>query len=90
MALGDELVLGGPALLLGGLGRQQMAEPGRPADELAAGGQLEALGDGFLGLLHERSGQNHRVSDPLARGKNPGRFGGAKLHLNPVLKLAHT
>ena len=88
MSLGDQLVPGGPALLLRGLGRQQVAETRRAADKLAPCGQLEALGDGFLGLLHERSGQNHRVRDRLARGKIPARLGGARMHLNPVLNFA--
>ena len=56
VALGDQLVLGSPALLLRRLRGQQVAEAGRAAHELAAAGQLEALGDGFLGLLHREKG----------------------------------
>ena len=71
MARSNELVLGGATLLLGRLGRKQVPEAGGPANQLATGGQFEALGNGLLGLLHERSGQTHRVAEGLARGKSP-------------------
>src|ERR1700690_59876 len=71
MARRDKLVPGGAPLLLGALGRKQVPEARRAAHELSAGGQLEALGDGLVRLLHEESGRTHRVAEGLARGKSP-------------------
>ena len=48
-------VLGGTTLLLRTLSGRQVTETGRAAQHLAFGSQFEALGDGFLGLLHEKS-----------------------------------
>ncbi len=56
MAYVNELVTGGTAFGLRALRRQQVTEAGRAANQLSAGGNLEALGDGLFGLLHgERS-----------------------------------
>ena len=52
MSFRNQLVLGSTAFLLGALGGQKVAEAGRAANKLSAGGQLEALGDGLFGLLH--------------------------------------
>ena len=56
MAFSDELVPRGTTLLLRGLGAKQVPEAGRAADQLALGGQFEALSNGLFGLLHEESG----------------------------------
>ena len=68
MAFGDELVLGSTTLLLRALRTKQVTEAGRAADELALGGQLEALSNGLFGLLHEESGGTQTAGLRLARG----------------------
>ena len=57
MAWGYELVAGVPALLLGRLGRHQVALARGPPDQLAAAGDLEPLGDGLFGFLHVDEGK---------------------------------
>ena len=69
MAFSDELVFGGTAFLLGAFGSQQVTKAGRAANELTFGGELEALSDGFLGLLHNEKGRKQRRLDALARAK---------------------
>lgn len=61
MAFGHQLIAGGTALLLGALRSEQVSETRRAANELATGGELEALGDGFFGLLHGESGRKQRT-----------------------------
>lgn len=56
MAGCHELVFGGTTLLLRALRGKQVTETGRAADQLTSCGELEALGDGLFGLLHEESG----------------------------------
>jgi hypothetical protein len=41
--------------------------PGRTVQQLALGGQLEALGNGLFGLLHEWSFRKQSVWTALAR-----------------------
>ena len=65
----DKFVSGGAAFLLGAFGSQQVTKTGRATHQLALGGQLEALSDGLLGLLHVRSGRKQRTARGLARGK---------------------
>ena len=68
VAFGDELVLGSTTLLLRALRTKQVTEAGRAANELALGGQLEALSNGLFGLLHEESGGTQTAGLRLARG----------------------
>ena len=67
MAFGHELVLGSTALGLGALGGKQVTEAGRATLELTFGGELEALGDGLLGLLHGGKVRTQRPALALAR-----------------------
>ncbi len=67
VAFGNELVLRGTAFLLGALRGKQVTEAGRATDKLALGGQLEALGDGLFGLLHEKNGRKQGAHTGLAR-----------------------
>jgi hypothetical protein len=46
-----------------------VTETGRAANQLTSCGELEALGDGLFGLLHEESGRKQRLPSRLARGK---------------------
>ena len=69
MAFGHELVAGSTALGLRALRGQQVTEAGRAPDQLARGGQLEALGNGLFGLLHGRSRPKQGAARCLARGK---------------------
>lgn len=77
MAFGHQLVLRGTALGLGALGGKEVTEAGRATLELTFGGELEALGDGLLGLLHGREGRRQRAPRGLARnlfGEAPDHF----------------
>jgi hypothetical protein len=65
MAFSHELVLGGTTLLLRALGGKQVTEARRAANELTGTGELEALRDGFLGLLHGESGRKQRSAAHL-------------------------
>lgn len=55
MAIRYKLVLSSTTLLLRALRTQQVTEARGAANQLALGGQLEALGNGLFGLLHEES-----------------------------------
>src|SRR5690606_12903479 len=57
----DLFVLAGSTLLLRALGGQQVTKAGRAAHQFALGGHFEALGDGFLRLLHGKSGRKQRA-----------------------------
>ena len=57
-----------------------MAKAGRAADQLARGGQFEALGDGLFGLLHGEKRFNTPERAGLAskkRAEEPARSEGA-------------
>src|ERR1043165_2788891 len=62
MTFRDELVPGRTTLLLRGLRAKQVTEARRAAHELATGGQLEPLGNGLLGLLHEERSKTENRS----------------------------
>jgi hypothetical protein len=49
-----------------------VSETRRATHELSLGGELEALGDGFFGLLHGESGRKQRSPGRLARGNCEG------------------
>ena len=68
MAFGDELVLGSTTLLLRALRTKQVTEAGRAADELALGGQLEALSNGLFGLLHGER-EKAEIGASVGKGK---------------------
>ncbi len=70
MAFGYLLVLGGTSLGLRALRGKQVTEAGRATHELAFGGKLEALGDGFLGLLHGMEGRKQRRRRGVARANS--------------------
>ena len=74
VAFGHQFVLGSTALGLGALGGKQVTEAGSAAHELTFGGQLEALGDGLLGLLHGKGVRTQRTPGGVARA-NSGEFG---------------
>ena len=65
MASRHELVFVRTTFGLRALRGQQVTEAGRAAHELSASGQLEALGNGLLGLLHGESGPKQRSARPL-------------------------
>lgn len=65
----DQLVPGSTTLLLRALGGKEMTETGRAAHELALGGQLEALGDRLLGLLHGNEGSKTEGESQTVKGK---------------------
>ena len=67
MAFSHELVTGGTTFGLRALRGQQVTKTRGAADQLARTGQLEALGDGFLGLLHVRSARKQGAWKVLAR-----------------------
>jgi len=73
MAGSDELVAGGPTFGFCALCREQVPEAGRPAEEFSAGGKFEALGDRFLGLLHERKGRGTDVRVGRVQGARTAR-----------------
>ena len=52
MRFRQRLGLAEAPFLLGGLGVGDVPGPGRTVQQLAGGGQLEALGNGLFGLLH--------------------------------------
>ncbi len=68
MAFGNELVARSTAFGLGAFRGEQVTKARRAANELALGGQLEALGYGLFGLLHEESGRKQGAVASLARG----------------------
>jgi len=53
---GNGFVLAGLAFLLLGLGAEQVAAAGRAAEDFAAAGDLETLGDGLFGFTHDEEG----------------------------------
>ncbi len=53
--------------LLGGLSAGDVPGPGRTVQQLACGGQLEALGNGLFGLLHGWNFRKQSVRPTLAR-----------------------
>src|SRR5689334_10741280 len=59
MTVGELLGLAEPALLLRRLVREKVALTGGPEHQFSSAGQLETLGYGLLGLLHDgrRNGQ---------------------------------
>lgn len=71
MTFGHKLVFRSATFLFVAFRSEQVPKAGRAAHQLALGGQLEALGDGLFGLLHEESGRKQRTWKLLARVKNP-------------------
>jgi hypothetical protein len=65
LAVGDQLVFGGSTLLLRALGGKEVTKAGRATHKLPGTGELEALRDGFLGLLHGESGRKQRSAADL-------------------------
>ena len=86
MAFGDELITGGTAFGLRALRGKQVTEAGRATDQLALGGQFEALGNGLFGLLHVRSWRKQRRPRALARGisARPEVFSPPERHRQPA------
>ena len=61
MAFSHQLVLRSATFLFRRFRGEQVTEARRAAHQLPAGGEFEALGDGFFRLLHEWSVKKHRA-----------------------------
>ena len=75
MTSSHQLVPRGTTLLLRALGGKEMTETGRATQELSVSGQLEALSDRLLGLLHGNEGSKTEAGSRPVKGK-VGSIGG--------------